>query len=98
MFSTVQKCLPDKKLIMFDLGLNKSQRNALTKRNNIELRNFPFDDFNNLPHVKNLGSYAFKGIMVKQIALEYPDHVIFYGDASVRMKSCNISSLLTHLK
>ena len=98
MFSTVQKCFPDKKLIVFDLGLNKSQRNALTKRKNVELRNFPFDDYKNLPHVKNLHSYAFKGIMVKRIALEYPDHVIFYGDASVRMRSCNISSLLTHLK
>ena len=98
MFSTVQKCLPDKELIVFDLGLSKSQTNALTKRKNIKLCKFPFDDYNNLPHVKNFGSYAFKGIMVKRIALEYPDHVIFYGDASVRMKSCNISSLLTHLK
>ena len=98
MFTTVQKCLPDKKVIVFDLGLRESQRKNLTERKNLELRHFPFDAYKNLSHVKNLQSYAFKGIMVKMIALEYPDSVIFYGDASVRMISCNISSVLNHLR
>ena len=98
MFSTVHKCLPDKIIIVFDLGLNESQRKNLTENKNLELRHFPFEDYKNLSHVKNLKSYAFKGIMIKKIALEYPDSVIFYGDASVRMKSCKISSVLNHLR
>ena len=98
MFSTVHKCLPDKIIIVFDLGLSESQRKNLTENKNLELRRFPFDAYKNLSHVKNLQTYAFKGIMVKMIVLEYPDSVIFYGDASVRMKSCNISSVLNHLR
>ena len=99
MFSTVQKCLPDKKIIVFDLGLSESERKNLTERKNLELRHFPYEDYKNLSHVQRLhGSYTFKAIMVKRVARDYHDHVIFYGDASVRLKSCDITSALEHLK
>ena len=98
MFSTVQNCLPETKIIVYDIGLRESERNVLTKRKNFEVRLFPFDKYKDQPQVKRLKTCSFKPIIVKQICLEYPDHVILYGDSSVRMLSCNLTSALQHLQ
>jgi hypothetical protein len=95
MFSTVQCCLPQNKIIVYDLGLNKNHRSQLMLHENVELRSFPFSSYSHLPHVKNLRTYAWKPIIIKEVSLEYD--TIMYGDASLRMVSCDIRKALTQL-
>ena len=96
MLASVQRCLPHNKLIVYDLGLNTKNRNKLkTKYKNIEIRHFPFSSYSHLPHVKNLVTYAWKPILIKEVSLQYD--VIMYGDASMRMISCDIEEPLKHL-
>ena len=94
MIASVQTCLPDKKIIVYDLGLNPSHKKQVLKYCNVELRSFPFKKYRQ-PHVKNLHTYAWKPIITRLVSTEY--HVIMYGDASLRMKSCNIRRALAYL-
>ena len=96
MLASVQQCLPHNKVIIYDLGLSTKNWNKFTTTyQNIELRNFPFSRYSHLPHVKNLMTYAWKPIIIKEVSLQYD--VIMYGDASMRMISCNIEEPLKHL-
>ena len=96
MLSSVKKCLPKKKTILYDLGLNdKNKRKIKEVYKDIEIRPFPYNDYKHLPHVKNLISYAWKPILIKEVSLKYD--IIMYGDSSLRMKSCDIRKPLKHL-
>ena len=93
LFKSVHRCLPDKKIIVYDLGLNFMQREQVRKLQNVELRSFPFDDY--LPYMKDLYTYAWKPVVVKLVSEEY--NVIMYGDSSLRMISCDLTSAFKHL-
>ena len=95
MLSSVECCLPENKIIVYDLGLSQENRNKLSRHYNLELRQFPFSNYSHLPHVKNLLTYAWKPIIIKEVSLEYD--VIMYGDSSLRMISCDIEKALKHL-
>ena len=93
MISSVQKCLPETKIIVYDIGLNSNQRAEVVAYCNVELRTFKFDKYK--PYVRDCKKYAWKPIIIKEVSMEYD--VIMYGDASLRFKSCDISSALAHL-
>ena len=95
MFRTVQHCFPHKTIIVYDLGLNAKNRWNVSNYTNVEIRSFPFDEYSHLPHVKYLHSYAWKPIIIKLVSQEYD--VIMYGDASLRMKTCDIKPAFEHL-
>ena len=94
MIADLQTCLPDKKIIVYDLGLNSGHRKEVSSYCNVELRSFPFKDYQQ-SHVKNLYTFAWKPIIAKLMSVEHD--VIMYGDSSLRMISCNISSALAYL-
>ena len=94
MIASIQTCLPDKKIIVYDLGLNSENKNEVCKYCNVELRSFPFENYTQ-HHMRNLRTYAWKPVIVKLVSREY--NVIMYGDASLRMKSCNMNRALEHL-
>ena len=93
MIGSVQRCLPDKKIIVCDLGLNWSQRRELNSYCNVELCLFPFDDYE--PFMKDIGYFSWKVVIAKNLSQEY--NVIMYGDSSLRMISCDIKEALAHL-
>ena len=95
MFASVTNCFPNKEIIVYDLGLSVAHRDELVQQYHIQLRNFPFEEYSNLTYLKNLFLYGWKPIIVKEVSLEYD--IIMYGDASVRMVSCNITPALEHL-
>ena len=95
MFSTVRNCFPEKKIIVYDLGLNETNKRHLTQQDNTELRPFPFEEYSNITYLKDLKCYGWKPIIAYKVSLEYD--VILYGDSSLRMKSCNIAPALEHL-
>ena len=82
MIASVQKFLPNTKLIVYDLGLNDVERKNVSTYCNVELRTFHFELYP--PHVKKLFKYAWKPIMHRDVAEEY--ELILYGDASMRLK------------
>ena len=87
MFASVTNRFPNKEIIVYDLGLSVAHRDELVQQYHIQLRNFPFEEYSNLTYLKNLFLYGWKP--------EYD--IIMYGDASVRMVSCNITPALEHL-
>ena len=93
MIASTQRCFPEKRIIVYDLGLAPIQKKEVKNYCNVELRTFPFNKYP--PHVKNLFKYAWKPIIVKEVSLEYD--VIMYGDASLRIQSCNMTSALAYL-
>ena len=93
MIGSVQRCLPDKKIVVYDLGLNWSQRRELNSYCNVELRLFPFDNYE--PFMKDLGYFSWKVVIAKILSQEY--NVIMYGDSSLRMISCDINKAVAHL-
>ena len=82
MVASVQKFLPNTKLIVYNIGLTNDERKTVSTYCNVELRRFPFELYP--PHVKELLTYAWKPIMHRDVAEEY--EVILYGDASMRLK------------
>ena len=93
MIASVQKCLPGKKIIVYDLGLVRNQRKQVRRYCNVELRRFPFDKYKS--YMKNLHYYSWKAVVVKKVSMEYD--VIMYGDTSLKMISCNITKALAYL-
>ena len=102
MISSVQKCLPETKIIVYDIGLNSSQRAEVVAYCNVELRTFKFDKYK--PYVRDCKKYAWKPIIIKEVPLEYD--VIMYGDASLRFNvvcykhdfSCTCTRTLIEVK
>ena len=82
MIASVQKFLPNTKLIVYDLGLNHVERKTMSTYCNVELRTFGFELYP--PHVKELFKYAWKPIIYRDVAEEY--EVILYMDSSIRLK------------
>ena len=95
MYRTIINCLPNNKLIIFDLGLNRKHKRELSSIKNVEVRPFPYNRYTHLPHVKNLFTYAWKGIAANIVAEEHD--IIMYGDSSVRLLSCDLTAPLKHL-
>ena len=81
MIATVQHYLPSTRIIVYDLGLTDNQRTELRKYCNVEVRAFQFSKYSD--HVKKLTVFAWKPLIVNEIAEEY--EVIFYGDSSTRV-------------
>ena len=95
MLSSVAKCLPHNKIILYNLGLSDSNQRKLKKYRTVEMRRFPLEQYLYHPHVNRLRFYAWKPVILKNVSQEYD--VIMYGDASMRMKSCNIEEALSRL-
>ena len=93
MIASVQKHLPRTKIIVFDLGLSSMQRAIIKTYCCAEVRKFPFHNYPT--HVKTLTMYAWKPLVIKEIAQEY--EVVLYGDASLRVMSTVKDSILKFL-
>ena len=93
MIASVQKYLPHSKIIFYDLGLTKKERLEVSKYCNVELRPVSWDKYP--PHVKSLKKYAWKPLVVNEVAEEYD--LIMYGDSSIRMLSSDMGPVLGSL-
>ena len=81
MVASVQKYLPNTKLIVYDLGLEAQHTRQLNQYCNIEVRPFVFGKYP--PHTKNLRTYAWKPFIINEITSKY--EVVFWADSSVRV-------------
>lgn len=69
MIASVQYWSPQSKIIIYDLGMNEKQREAIAGACNVQLRTFPFDRY---PlHVRVLKKYAWKPIIIREVVQEF---------------------------
>ncbi|KAJ8049059.1 hypothetical protein HOLleu_01619 [Holothuria leucospilota] len=78
--SSAQQQMPNKTIIVYNLGLKKHSANQIRSFCNVRLRRFPFKRYP--AHLKNLKTYAFKPTIINLVLNEFG--VIYYGDASIR--------------
>ena len=85
MIISIQKCMPNTRLIMYSLGLTHEEMDTLRAYCNVELRTFDFDKYGpKLAYSKNhLRSFGWKPAVVKEVSDEY--EVLMYFDSSVRL-------------
>jgi len=93
MIASVQKHLPQTKILLYDIGLTAKQRSNANKYCSVEVRTFQFDKYPE--HVQNLETYAWKPLIISEVSQEYD--VIMYGDASLRVISPSIRKALASL-
>ena len=91
--ASVQKYMPQTKILLYDLGLTAKERSNASKYCNVEVRTFQWDKYPE--HVRQLSRYAWKPLIVREVSQEYD--VIMYGDASVRVISPLIGKALISL-
>lgn len=74
--------VPNKKLIVYDLGLTQDEVYALRRVNYVEYRNFDFSAYPK--HVRNLHSYSWKPLIMQRVLAEQGG--IMWLDSSVKIK------------
>jgi len=86
--TSVTKCEPSSKLIVFDLGLNSSQlieiRRLTETKPLVEIREFLFENFP--PHMNievNAGEYAWKPVIVSEICSQSDEFVLWCDSGNI---------------
>ena len=80
LIGSAQQFLPTTRIVMYDLGLQESQRKELEEFCNVELRIFDFEEYP--AYFRSLYKYAWKSFIIRQLALEA--EYLFWADSSVR--------------
>ena len=93
-FGSVHAHLPHTRIIVYDIGLTASQSRTIKSYCNTEVRKFNFDKYP--PHTKNLGTYAWKPYVIKEVSEEF--EVFTFFDASIRIGPSFIHILPNLLK
>ncbi|XP_072043389.1 uncharacterized protein [Amphiura filiformis] len=92
MIASIQKHMPGKRIVVYDLGIKQKTKPKVKKFCGIEVRNFDFDKYP--PHTKNLHTYAWKVFIIRETLREFG--AIFWGDSSVRFTG-SLRSVLPYL-
>ena len=92
LFGSVHEQMPNTKIIVYDIGLTKSQVSTLQTYCNVEIRKFNFQKYPE--YFKNVKNYAWKTAVVKEISEEF--ELFLFCDASIRFKN-PVSYLLPFL-
>ena len=94
MIISVQKHMPNTRIIIYSLGLTEKEMSLLRLYCNVELRVFDFNKYPNLQH--NLRTFTWKPLVVQEISQEY--EVVIYFDSSIRLTGPIHEKLLGHLR
>lgn len=92
--ASVQSVMPDVQIKVMDLGMSMPQAEQLLSLRNVQVLKFPFEVFP--PHVRNLQTYAWKPLSIQMMLAKY--EVVFYMDASIRLKRPMVSFLFPSLQ
>ena len=93
MIASVQKYLPQTKIILYDLGLTEDEKLSVSEYCNVEVRPMDWDRYPS--YVTYLYNFAWKPLIVEEVSHE--SDVILYGDASLRVVSSDINAALQAL-
>ncbi|KAK5982569.1 hypothetical protein GCK32_010506, partial [Trichostrongylus colubriformis] len=82
LIANIRKLWPHKKILVYNLGLNKRSVEDLKKKCLVEVRDFPFPNYPS--YVKNLMEYRWKPLIIAITVKEFG--AIWWMDTSVRWK------------
>ncbi|XP_050414616.1 uncharacterized protein LOC126828707 [Patella vulgata] len=85
---------PDIKVIIYDIGLNETERQAVRRYGKCELRTFEFDKYPE--HIKVLHLCAWKPIIIQEVLNQYG--FVMYMDASGRIRSSRFTPTFNFVK
>ena len=88
MLGSVHYFLPDTTIIVYDVGLESEQVQALKELKNVQVRKYEFEangrtDYRKLRHGAGLGCYAWKIFAMDEISKEHK--IFMWFDASIRL-------------
>ncbi|XP_038071733.1 uncharacterized protein LOC119740481 [Patiria miniata] len=94
MVATVQMHMPSTKIVVYNLGLTKTELHTISRMCNVEeVRFFNFAQYPR--HVRNKLNYAWKPLIIREALYEFG--AIFWADSSIRFKK-SILPLYRYLK
>ena len=79
------------RFIFYDIGLTKWQKELLERHCQCDVRTFPFDEYP--AHVKQLGAYAWKPIIIQLVLLEHD--FVMWMDTSIRLAEHSLRELFS---
>ena len=94
MILSVQRKMPNTRIIMYSLGLTNNEMSLLKSYCNVELRVFDFSKYPNLQ--RNLRTFTWKPLVVQEVSQEY--EVVLYFDSSIRLTNPIHNKILGHLR
>ncbi|KAK6047556.1 hypothetical protein COOONC_14939 [Cooperia oncophora] len=62
LIANIRKLWPQRKILVYDLGINPQSIKELEAKCLVEIRKFPFDDYP--PYVKSLGEFRWKPLII----------------------------------
>ncbi|KAJ8050853.1 hypothetical protein HOLleu_04212 [Holothuria leucospilota] len=77
---SAQRVMPDRPIVVYDLGLENDTREMIASLCNVRVRTFPFESYPS--HVRTLGKFGWKAVVVTEALNDFG--IIYYGDSSVR--------------
>jgi hypothetical protein len=89
---SVQLWAPEFKILVIDMGLNKTQKQCVRQMNGVDFWDF---DFRNYPkHVRNLRSFAWKPIVIAELLQKYSSVIVQDAGQEFRSPPNSIQKLL----
>jgi hypothetical protein len=86
--STAYLYFPKTEIIVYDLGLSDTNRQAIKSLHNIQLRQFPFSSYPHYIHI--LSQYRWKTLVTAVSLIEHPNG-FWWCDSSVRWTSNDLT-------
>ena len=98
LITNIQKYFPDKRILVFDIGLKRRQASYIHEFCNVTLTNFK-RDFSFLPrHIYEPTKYTWKPVVIYEALRSYGATGVWWVDTSVRFQSSNMSKIYNKLQ
>uniref|UniRef100_A0A7I4YNZ1 Glycoprotein 3-alpha-L-fucosyltransferase A-like n=1 Tax=Haemonchus contortus TaxID=6289 RepID=A0A7I4YNZ1_HAECO len=94
LIANIRKLWPQKKIVVFNLGLNQDATRELKGKCFVELRDFPFSNYP--PYVKRLSHYRWKPLIIAMALKDFG--AVWYMDTSVRCKKDRLSQVYDEIR
>ncbi|PIO68683.1 hypothetical protein TELCIR_09517 [Teladorsagia circumcincta] len=94
LLANIRKLWPQKKIIVYNIGLNPKTIQALKAKCLVEVRDFPFSFYP--PYVKQLDQYRWKPLLIAMMVKEFG--AVWYMDTSIRWKTDRLNQVYDEIR
>ncbi|KAK6058120.1 hypothetical protein COOONC_04316, partial [Cooperia oncophora] len=94
LIANIRKLWPQRKIIIYNLGLGSKAIKELEEKCLVELRDFPFSTYP--PYVKDLDQYRWKPLTIAMTVKEFG--AVWYMDTSIRWKKDRLSEVYDEIR
>uniref|UniRef100_A0A0K0FBE7 Nucleotid_trans domain-containing protein n=1 Tax=Strongyloides venezuelensis TaxID=75913 RepID=A0A0K0FBE7_STRVS len=94
LLESIIKNFPKSKIIVYDLGLKKSNIHKVKKVCSVIYRKFKFENYPN--HVSNLKTYAFKALIIAEVLRDFK--ALWYLDSSLTFTNSHLKNVYTTME